>query len=197
MEAERTKGTAEYTFHRMQNTSGSKVDEFYDKLSGSYDALYGEEQTRKHDHVEGLLPTGSTQTIVDVGCGTGTLLERLRQKYHFAVGIDLSLQMLRKASRRRPSAKKAHFVRASSTALPIRSKSANCVLAISLLDYGDDHWKEQVSELRRISSSKGTVMFTIFHPQLQTLTLEQIGLPNDCRCESVSPKEMLVIFQGT
>lgn len=47
-----------------------------------------------------LLPGGGG-TVLDLGCGTGRLLERLRRGYDRVIGIDISEDMLRAATARR------------------------------------------------------------------------------------------------
>ncbi len=179
----------------MDRPSKTNREEYYDKLSASYDELYGAEQLRKHYKIADLLGNETFEIVVDVGCGTGNLLEKVADRYGFAVGIDISMKMLRKA-RARLERERVELVRADSKALPTRSASVKCVLSISMLDSKDEDYIEQISEVRRIVEQSGTLAFTIFHPDDQVVRLEQFGLPSGTSVENLSRIEALYVVQG-
>ena len=180
----------------MDRPSKTNIGEYYNKLSRSYDELYGEEQLRKHDKVVESLGNRRFGITVDIGCGTGTLLEKLGWRCEAAVGIDVSSEMLLKA-KTRLGRERAELIRADSKALPIRRATMDCVLAISLLDSSGENYKAQMSEIKRIAKQQGTLALTIFHPDDEGLKIEQFGLPPQASIEKISKIETLYVIQPT
>jgi len=143
-----------------------QVAEWYNTLSGSYDELYGEEQSRKYETVLGLLGNRHFEVLIDIGCGTGTFLEKARGIYDHAIGIDLSAKMLRIATKRKTA--NTDYVLASSSSLPIKSASSDCTVSISTAKVGSNH-SSFISDLKRISREDSLLAFTLF---------QRPGLPN-------------------
>ena len=65
------------------------ITKWYDALSKNYDELYGEEQAKKHAKVLQLLGNREFNIMVDVGCGTGMLLELVAPRCQVVLGMDL------------------------------------------------------------------------------------------------------------
>ncbi|HZD12818.1 MAG TPA: class I SAM-dependent methyltransferase, partial [Candidatus Binatus sp.] len=75
----------------MQNSRKSKkVQEYYDKLSTSYVPLYSSEQAVKHAEAIQYLSGGSHPTVLDIGCGDGTLMTKLVDFSRYQIGLDFS-----------------------------------------------------------------------------------------------------------
>jgi ubiquinone/menaquinone biosynthesis C-methylase UbiE len=135
-----------------------RVASWYNSLSGSYDELYSEEQSSKHDLVLGFLRGNRFKILVDIGAGTGTFLRRARNRYDWGVGIDVSQKMLRLAKKEK--ADNVELILASSTKLPIRGGSIDCAVSISTAK-ADDKLQEFVGEMERIGSKKSMRIATI------------------------------------
>lgn len=105
--------------------------EYYDKLSESYDELYGEEQRVKYlkslAFVEG-------ERVLDVGCGTGLGLPYLGGRY--VLCLDISLGMLRRAVAR--GGDLVDFLVADAYRLPLRAKAFDVALAITVFENAAD-----------------------------------------------------------
>jgi SAM-dependent methyltransferase len=85
--------------------------------------------------------------VLDVGCGNGEYLHRLRDYQVRAVGCDLSMGMLRAASH--PA-----LVNADAAALPLADGVVDVVLAIHMLYHVPDR-DSAVRELRRVLAAGG------------------------------------------
>jgi ubiquinone/menaquinone biosynthesis C-methylase UbiE len=136
------------------------ITKWYDALSKNYDELYGEEQDKKHAKVLDLLGNKKFDVIVDVGCGTGKLLELISQRSQLGLGIDLSIHMLNKAKLRTTNAS-VQLVRADASHLPLQDHTADGVTSISMTESGpalDEHF----NELLRIATKHATLIMTIF-----------------------------------
>ena len=96
--------------------------------------------------------------VLDVGCGTGTLLERAARAHPARfVGLDLSLEMLGAA--RRKLGPRAGLVAGSAATLPFRSRAFDLAVSTSALH----HWRDPVAafaEIRRVLRSGGRVVIT-------------------------------------
>ncbi len=95
----------------------------------------------------GILPG---QRVLDVGCGNGGYLARLRERGARAVGLDLSLGMLRSASH-------PELVNADVTALPFRDGWADVIVAPHMLYHVPDR-PAAARELRRVLAPGGLLV---------------------------------------
>ncbi len=81
--------------------------------------------------------------VIDIGTGTGNVLPFLG-KAEFIAGIDISLTMLISVRQAFPN---IHRVQADAVSLPLKSKSADVVIAVGLVEYmkNVDHFLDNVS----------------------------------------------------
>jgi ubiquinone/menaquinone biosynthesis C-methylase UbiE len=142
------------------------ITKWYDALSKNYDELYGEEQNKKHSKVLQFLREREFRILVDVGCGTGTLLELIAPRSQFSLGIDLSVQMLNKAKERITNTG-VQLVRADASHLPLQDHVADGVASVSMTESGpalDEHF----NELSRIGTNDATLIMTVFEDKNRT-----------------------------
>jgi malonyl-CoA O-methyltransferase len=136
-----------------------QVAEWYNTLSSSYDELYGKEQSHKYEMVLEFLREKHFKFLVDIGCGTGNFLEKAREICDHSIGIDLSTRMLKIGKNRRiPN---AEYVLASSSSLPLKDDSADCVVSISTAK-ADSNLQRFIADLERISHEDAFLAVTIF-----------------------------------
>ncbi len=144
----------------MPDEDKSRIKEYYDLLSDSYDELYGKEQEKKHEKILESLDKAKFDLLIEVGCGTGAMLERATPCCSWAVGTDISPNMLCKA-RMRANRKITDFVVSDCSALPFRDRVSDLVMSISVLKSASEH---QFQELSRIAKHDGTILVTLFAP---------------------------------
>lgn len=106
-----------------------------------------------------LADLGSSDLVVDIGCGPGTAVRQAGREGARAVGVDPSAQMLRLArligSVRR--AEGVRFVEGTAESLPITSESATVVWALSSVH----HWRDRargLTEARRVLAPAGRLL---------------------------------------
>jgi len=167
------------------------ITKWYDALSKNYDELYGEEQDKKHAKVLQLLGEREFKLIVDVGCGTGKLLERVSPRSRVAVGIDLSVQML-KGAKQRATGNDVQLVRADASHLPLQDQIADGVTSVSMTETGPG-LKEHFNELSRIATKDATIVMTIFDDKNWT-SLRQVGETRIELVASISDREQLYLL---
>ena len=127
---------------------GSKNDvEHFDRWAPTYDAFWGQQYVdRIHELMLGAVTGSSTPVpsdVLDVGCGTGRLLEKAGVLWPAArlLGVDPAPGMIEVARRRIP---KATAEVAGAEALSLPDVSVDLVLSCVSLH----HWKDRGQGLR-------------------------------------------------
>ena len=167
------------------------ITKWYDALSRNYDELYGEEQNKKHAKVLELLGNREFKIIVDVGCGTGKLLGLISPRSRFGLGIDLSLQMLKRAKRRTTDSG-VQLVRADASHLPLQDHIADGVTSVSMTESGSV-FEEHFNELSRIATKDATLIMTIFDDKDRT-SWKQLSETRIELVASLSDREQLYLL---
>lgn len=165
-----------------------RVAEWYNNLSHSYDELYGHEQAFKREKVLHLMSDKRFRILVDVGCGSGALLNQAVRFYDYAIGVDLSINMLRAARKKRSN--KIDFVLATSRMLPIRDRAADCLVSISTLKT-DSTLPANLSELGRVLNGEGLLAVSLF---LEPEDPSPFDLTERIRSSRISKRESLYFF---
>ncbi|HIE18535.1 TPA: class I SAM-dependent methyltransferase, partial [Candidatus Bathyarchaeota archaeon] len=113
-----------------------KILHHYDRLARIYDSLYGEEQRSKIESILKILKIGCEDLVLDLGCGTGLLIEYVAMKVNHFVGVDLSGESLKIAverSRRLGVKQKVSLLQADVDNLPFRDDVFDKFFALTLL----------------------------------------------------------------
>lgn len=134
-----------------------------DMAVDAYDAMAKVERTHwwfraKHDLVVDLLRLSGIDRgrVVDVGCGTGGHLERLRAAGYDVVGAELEPRALSFAAGLDP---RPSLVRSTAEALPFASGSALAVTALDVIEHLDDD-VAAFREFRRVVAPGGLIVVT-------------------------------------
>jgi len=138
--------------------------------ASTYEALYEHEKAhwwyRVRRKLVARLVANVTKEIdrpflLDVGCGTGGLLQELASKCN-AAGVDMSSQAVQYCKERGLK----DVVLGDVTKLPIKSNTQDVVLALDVLEHVE-HDVQGATELHRVLRSGGTAI--VFVPALQVL----------------------------
>lgn len=155
------------SINRSTSTSNSSNSEDlvhkYDITSRSYDNLYRDEQYAKYSFIFDELAFGVPRVVVDVGCGTGLLIEFLREReidnYDKYICVEPSYGMLKRLLEKKLLDHRVILVRSYGELLPIPSGVADAVYAFTVWD--NVVYKEQfVKEVLRITSPNGYVVIS-------------------------------------
>ncbi len=128
--------------------------EFFDRVAQTYDGhRYAGQARWIHDRILVGLPPFSA--VLDVGCGTGTLLTRLRRPGAGLAGADLSPKMIEEAKRKLGDV--ADLRVADAENLPWESNTFDLVVnALSFHHY--PHPVKALSEMRRVLRGGGSLV---------------------------------------
>jgi ubiquinone/menaquinone biosynthesis C-methylase UbiE len=124
----------------------------FDRWAKSYDKSLLQERTFSLVHqrvLEALDATGTRPSeLLDVGCGTGRLLERaaLRWPETHLTGVDLSEAMILEAIRKTATEPRFRFLKGNAAALPLEASSIDA--ATSTISF--HHWHDQGAGLANI-----------------------------------------------
>lgn len=102
-------------------------------MADSYDLLYREEQEEKCEAALSLLELDVDDRVLDVGCGTGLLIQAIAASIAQAVGIDFSVKMLEHAKRRCEDLFNVSLIRADADHLPMRQDVFDKAFAVTLI----------------------------------------------------------------
>ncbi|MFH1808587.1 MAG: class I SAM-dependent methyltransferase [Pseudomonadota bacterium] len=134
---------------------------YYDAFSEGYDS-------RRHDGYHALLDELESalvqayctdRHVLDAGCGTGLILQRVQRELRSLVGADLSGGMLRKAATRST----ASLVQASLTQLPFADASFDAAYSFKVLAHIPDI-RGAVAELGRVVKPGGHLLLEFYNP---------------------------------
>ena len=138
------------------------VIEHYDRLADIYDSLYGEEQRAKIKIIFRVMNTGAGGLVLDIGCGTGLLIEYSVADSRCFVGVDLSIKSLiraRERSRRLKAEQYVSLIRADAENLPFRSEVFDSIFALTLLQNVPSP-RRALGEIVRVAKDKSQVVVT-------------------------------------
>lgn len=179
--------------NRMRDSSQPKIwtTKTFDRLSKYYDKfmrIFFPIGERGRERIVERLEAGS---VLDVGCGTGTLLALASIKGLRCFGIDLSRGMLSRAKLKVPN---AYLTRASFYELPFPSKCFDDVVATNTLSGTFIHAKDALVEMLRVCKQGGSVHIAEW-PVAQKNTIGERLILKLASLNDDAPKDYLKIFQ--
>ncbi len=153
----------------MKNARQTAVQRYHDRVAGRYDDSYDDEFWQWHDsltwdYLKPHLPTNLSDTILDLGCGTGKWAAKLLKSGFRVVCVDISAKMLDQARLKLDQPElsgKAEFVHADLCDLSMLSDGC-ASLAVAM---GDpigcaSNPLKAMREIRRVLSEKGVLVAT-------------------------------------
>jgi len=133
---------------------------YYDDFAGWYENERGRGYHQMLDDLELELVEryGRGKRVLEAGCGTGLLLDRVRE-FGYAAGVDLSAGMLGKAL-----ARGLDVVQGSVTDLPFPDASFDVVYSVKVLAHIEDI-QTALSEMARVTVPGGVVLAEFYNPR--------------------------------
>ena len=132
----------------------------YNRLAPKYEQLWQSYTVRTIRETLSRTELNGSSTILDIGCGTGILLDEVRQRENGiqTFGCDLSFEMLRQTTQKE-NGNLLHISVADATALPYPSDRFDTVFSTSVFHFIREPQKA-LSELNRVLKSNGQLILT-------------------------------------
>jgi len=137
---------------------------YYDEFSARYEDRRGGRIPRGYHELLDQLESGYVEKfgagkdVLEVGCGTGLVLERIVPFARSAQGVDLSPGMLEKARQRG-----LDVCEASATALPYPDASFDVTCSFKVLAHVPEIEKA-LAEMARVTRPGGTIIAELYNP---------------------------------
>lgn len=133
---------------------------YYDDFSTTYDRGRDVGYHALVDRIEASIVVEHARgmRVLEVGCGTGLVLEKIAPVAASAVGVDLSAGMIARARGRG-----LEVVRGSATALPFASSSFDVVCSFKVLAHVPDIERALV-EIARVTRPGGVMLLEFYNP---------------------------------
>ncbi len=161
----------------MARRNKREVAKAYDTLGGRiYDLRYTEEQESKYKMLLERIPPETSDMTLDVGCGTGLLLDKLSSRN---VGLDISLALLSAARMGVGAHPNNELVQADAENLPFRDATFHKIYSVTLIQ-NTPNPEKAIVEMKRVSRRGSKLVITAlkkgFTEDQFTTLLENIGL---------------------
>jgi ubiquinone/menaquinone biosynthesis C-methylase UbiE len=151
----------------------------YDRSAHVYDAQYSEEQQTKIKTALTEICFRKTDTIIDVGCGTGQLLPHVSNSVRLVACVDISRNLIAQAQARAAHNKQVALIRADADHLPFQPHKFDMAFAITLLQ-NMPRPTQTLNEVKRVNKRNANLIITglkkTFNQQQFTRLLRTAGL---------------------
>jgi ubiquinone/menaquinone biosynthesis C-methylase UbiE len=147
----------------MENDHFKQTEKTWDTIAHSFDA------TRKKTwyHVEKFINTLSgCRMIADLGCGNGRHLVLCTKHCHFAIGIDISKNLLHISKRNmiKKHLENVDFIHGNLCILPVKNSICNAVIYIAALHNikARNNRIHSLKEVKRILKADGKALISVW-----------------------------------
>jgi ubiquinone/menaquinone biosynthesis C-methylase UbiE len=166
----------------------------YNTTSRGYDELYGEEQMEKYIEVMKEMENLKDKVVLDIGCGTGIMEGMLLQAKHI-IGLDISIEMIKIAKEKYKGCYNISWVNADAENLPIKSKSIDLSLMITVIQNIPSP-PDALKEIERTLKLEGEAIVTYpkahYKPEEILEEISKLKLLENAVLKITNTKDMIV-----
>jgi ubiquinone/menaquinone biosynthesis C-methylase UbiE len=153
-------GSRPYNLCMRRDTAAHSraVTQEYDRLAPEYERRWRFYVEATADETQRRLAVRAGDHVLEIACGTGRLLDKIRaqQPGAYLTGVDLSFQMLRIARRR---GSQLRLVEADAVSLPFNDQTFDVVVCSNSFHFLPDP-KAALAEMRRVLKPGATLLLT-------------------------------------
>ncbi len=135
------------------------VMQYYNRIAGIYDDRYREEQDTKINFALQFVEIGRNGLVLDVGCGTGILLDHLKDSAQNVIGVDIAVNALKQALRRPSYHSKVNLLNVDADHMPFLDEIFDTVFVVTLLQNMPEP-ERTIREIMRVSKPDATLVIT-------------------------------------
>ena len=146
-------------FYKENTSEDAQIQkEHYDKIANIYEENLEYPHTKEYmsyldNQFLNLFKNHKSNLLAEMCCGTGEAVEMLKKKYDYAVGIDISENMLGFAYNKK-NKENIQFIQADALRTPLKDNSVDTVVVLGGIHHLNDRLKF-FSEISRILKPKG------------------------------------------
>ena len=140
------------------------MDTYYDDISEGYEELHREEQEKKMAIILGEVKVKPTDTLLDVGCGTGITTSPWKC---IRTGLDPAKKLLEKGNKKN----EVTYVHARAEEIPFPDNSFDLVTSVTAIQNFSD-LKKGLSEIKRVGKKR--FVLTYLKKSLKADNIEKI-----------------------
>ena len=133
----------------------------YNQQAEIYNSQYLEEQNTKIKEILENLKINPKDLILDLGCGTGFLFPKIKEKAEITIGIDISKKALKLAKKYKKIIPNLVLVRADADKIPFIDQIFDKIFAITILQNVPES-TVTITEMKRIGKSDAIFVITGF-----------------------------------
>ena len=137
-----------------------EIKNYYDLFSSDYD----KDRTRRYFNfvndmeTEIVLDYCENKNVLEIGCGTGLILEKIQKMAKLDIGVDLSGEMLKIAN-----SKGLRVVQGDVIQLPFEDESFDVTFSFKVLSHVPEIEKA-ITEISRVTKEGGVLILEFYNP---------------------------------
>lgn len=131
----------------------------YDLTAHIYDMRYAEEQTTKIETAIVSINLNKQGLVLDVGCGTGLLLDYVSNEVDAIVGLDISRKILLQTKKRARKSPNVHLVLADADNIPLKEDISNHAFALTLIQ-NTPNPLITLNEIKRVAKENAVIVIS-------------------------------------
>ncbi len=131
-----------------------KTKNYYDEIAKGYNNLYGSEQLKKWEIAKKIINFKNNEKVLDLGCGTGIITEKIAKRVNSVVGLDLSEEMLKNSIKK----DNVKYVIGDAKKIPFEKNEFDKVVSFTVIQ-DINKWDSVFKEIKRVSN--GEILLTI------------------------------------
>ncbi len=151
----------------------SEAIRYYDVTASIYDVRYEEEQKIKIEAALRNVDLESTASVLDIGCGTGLLLEYVSRAVEIVVAVDFSKKIMAIARQRTCTSNNVHFILADADNLPLKNNAFSHLFLITILQNAPEVFRT-LTEARRVARNNAWIAATGLKKKFREKILKQL-----------------------